>query len=64
MTNKQWAIRVNGDTWMSEGYWMDDNGDWQADVALYSTSKEAKKDAAWFSKDSAHVYEAMVYKDS
>ena len=57
----KWGIRVNGDTWMTDGHWMDENGDWQDIPALYDTAREAKSDAKWFSETSNHRYVAEVY---
>ncbi len=57
----KWGIRVNGDTWMTDGHWMDENGDWQDIPALYDTAREAKQDAKWFSETSNHKYVAEVY---
>ena len=61
---KKWGIRVNGDTWMSDGHWMDEHGDWQDIPALYDTAREAKKDAKDFSQGSSHRYVAEVYSEN
>ena len=60
---KQWGIRVNGETWMSDGHWQDENGDWHDYPAIYDTAKEAKEDAAWFSQGSKNRYVAEVYNE-
>ena len=60
---KKWGIRVNGDTWMSNGHWMDEEGNWHDYPAIYDTAREAKKDAAEFNKDSKHRYVAEVYEE-
>ncbi len=64
MEKKKWGIKVNGDTWMSDGHWMDENGDWHDHPAVYDTATEAKKDAAEFGKGSNHTYVAEVYKEN
>lgn len=58
---KQWGIRVNGEDWMSDGGYWDDNEDWVDLPAVYETKGEATADAKWFSKDSKHNYTAEVY---
>ena len=62
MSKKKWGIQVNGDGWMSDGHWIDENGDWQDYRAEYDTAKEAKADAIEFNKDSNHTYEAKEIK--
>tara|TARA_R100000664_G_C2683900_1_gene90737 strand:- start:111 stop:299 length:189 start_codon:yes stop_codon:yes gene_type:complete len=62
MSKKKWGIQVNGDRWMSDGHWIDENGDWHDYRAEYDTAKEAKADAAEFNKDSKHIYEAKEIK--
>ena len=58
---KQWGILVDGETWMSDGHWVDADGDWHDYPALYNTALEAKADAAWFSKGSKTMYSAKEY---
>ena len=62
MAKKQWGIRVNGEDWMTDGHWQDENGDWHDYPAMYDTAKEAKADATWFSQGSKTKYTAEVYK--
>ena len=63
MAKTKWGIRVNGDSWMSDGHWKDSNGDWHDYPAVYDTAREAKTDAISFNKDSKNKYVAEVYKE-